>query len=252
MKNFNLLKKILLLFICLTFGVKGFCADFNFEKRFISDGSNFLPDRYENPLNSVLTNLHKETGCTLIVLTINSLVGDETYKDVERQILSKYILSSDNQNNWAMIIVTRYPYRMNIRVGKGLKKIIPPKTARSMGFEFFINRIMHTETINGRQIIQENGAANNLYSTTLFLAELIADSEGKRLHSNEVRQTYDLLGTQFTQVITPETYFPPNPPVTKFIRKNNLLPIIIIILIGLSPYMILPRQRRHRIPWFGK
>ena len=123
-------------------GINSFCADFNFDKSFISDNSNFLPETYEYPLNSVLQNLHRETGCDLVVLTINSLNynDNETFKDIERQVHSKYLFGGENKDKWAMIIITRIPYQINIRVGQGLKKIIPPQTVRSMGFEFFLKK----------------------------------------------------------------------------------------------------------------
>ena len=246
MEKLKIFKNLtVILFISLVLATKGFCANINFDKGFISDGSDFLPERYENPLNSVLNNLHKETGCDLIVITINSFDNLETFKDIEKQVLSRYILGGENKDKWAMIIVTRIPYQMNIRVGKGLKKIIPPITVRSMGFEFFLNRITNTNTNNGVTTIYQNGAANNLYSTAMFLAELIADSQGKRLHTNEVRQDYNYAGYRHTEIMRAQE-IPQNPPFTKFVRRNNLTPALFILAIGFLPFLFIPRSSRRR------
>ena len=224
-------------------------ADFSFENSFVSDNTNFLTDRYENPLAEVLKNLSDETGCDLVVLTLDSLSENETFEDIEKQIHSKYLFGGKNKDKWVIITVTRNPYRINIRVGEGLRKIIPPKTIRAMGIEFLLNR----GTLNNANAnILQRRAQDNLYSTALFLAELIADSKNKRLHTTRRTVTHNysyragdrvIVEPLYTETI-PETYIPQTRPMNKFIRRNNLYPALIILGIGLFPLRFLYRYRR--------
>ena len=257
MKKNNIIKFIIIFLLFIFTSKQAYCAQFDFSKGFIDDNANFLTDRYKNPLNEVLQNLHKETGCDLVLLTLNSLSNNETYENIEKQVHSRYLFGGKNKDKWAMIIITRVPYRMNIRVGKGLRKIIFPRTRRAMGFEFFIHSSTDgyedNNNLNHTRQVSQYSAQNFIYSTTLFLAELIADSQNKRLHTTRRTETENLtynVGNRtyteplYTRII-PEVYIRQTEPFIKFVRRNNLYPTLILIFIGLLPFMYQVRRRRR-------
>lgn len=198
----------------------------------------------------MLKNVHDETGNDLVVLTLNTLAENERFEDIEKQIHSKYLFGGKRSENWAIIIVTQSPYQMNIKVGKGLRRIISPKTIRVMMIEFFFNR----GSINNNNVAVDRWRIeDNLYSTALFLAELIADSQNKRLHTTErtinENITYYANGRTYVEpaygVVIPETYIPQTRPFQKFVRRNNLYPALIILGLGLFPLRFVFGGRRN-------
>ena len=60
---------LFILFVVISLPV--FCANFNFDNSFVSDNGNFLAKGNENALEEVLKNLSDETGCDLVVLTLD-------------------------------------------------------------------------------------------------------------------------------------------------------------------------------------
>ena len=191
-------------------------------------------------LGEVLSNLHKETGSDLVVITLNSLGQDETYESIEEEVHSKYIFGGENRDKWAMIILTENPYRMNIRIGKGLKKIVPNTMKRALGFEFLISRMLND---NGNRVYRR-GAQINLYSTALLVGEAIADDKNVRLHTTE--RIYENYFGEGLDGIDYALYIPRSSEAMKFIRRYNLYPVILIIFIGLSTFMIFRRRYRRR------
>ena len=231
--------KILIFAVCLIFvSNKGFCADIDLSKSFVSDKANIIEAQLLAQLHEVLKNLHKETNTDVVVITLNSIQNTENFLSIENQVKREYLLGGKNQDKWVMVILIKKPYQMNIRVGKSLKKVIKPSTIRAMEFEFFLSKI--NNSVNTR--FKTYNMGRDLYNTTMFLAELIADNYNTKLHIDQPRDEilsdlYYLLGGQNAN------YFPKTDPIEKFIRKNNLYIVILILIIGLIP-LIFYRKRK--------
>ena len=233
-------KNILIALICLFLSaLNGYCADIDLGKSFISDKGGFLEPQVYQQLEDVLKNLHKETSSDLVVVTLNSLAEDESFASIVQDVHTKYILGGENRDNWAMVILVREPYSMNIRVGNGLNKIIPNPMRRALGFEFWLSQMLNGRNSN---FITRLGVQTNLYTTVLVLGEAIADEKGVRLHTSD--QVYDIYGYQFREQ---GVYIPRTTESMKFIRRYNLYLPIIILSVGLLPFTIFRRRRRRRL-----
>ena len=233
------LKILIVLIFSFLITTKSYCADIDLSKSFISDKGGFLEAQVYSQLEDVLKNLHKETSSDLVLITLNSLAKGEDFNSIERDVRTRYILGGENRDNWVMVIAVREPYSMNIRVGDGLKKVIPAPLTRAMGIEFWLSKI-----INGRgnNFVTRLGVQTNLYTTVLVLGEAIADEKGVRLHTSDI--VYDIYGYSLREQ---GIYIPRTTDAMKFIRRHNLYPAIIILTIGLFPFVLFRRRLRRRL-----
>ena len=242
--------KILIVLICMSFTVlKGFCADIDLHTSFVSDKANVFGPQLLEQLRDVLKNLHNETGCDVVVITLNSLRSGESFSDVEKQIKKQYILGGKRSDMWVIVILTKEPYRMNIRVGKGLRRVITGSTLRGMQFEFLFSRLNNSNNGN----LSVNAAGNDLYNTTMFLAELIADENNVRLHTSAIPSDNEIMGNiLYVMGGGGPQYFRPIDPTEKYIRRNNLHMVIFIIIIGIFSFIVRfgRRRRRRRLRFF--
>ena len=184
----SFIKSFIIVVCSFLIATNGFCADIDLSQSFISDKADILNNRTEEQLGDVLKNLHKDTSSDLVVVTLNSLENGKTFSDIEKEIETKYILGGESRDKWAMVIVTRNPYNMNIRVGKGLKQEIPNSMKRALGIEFMLNKLI----VGNQTSVFAGTTQSNLYSTVLLLGEAIADKKGVRLHTSA--RDYDFLG----------------------------------------------------------
>ena len=240
MKNY-FLKIFIILISAIFVTLKGFCADIDLSKSFVSDKANIIESRLKVQLQEVLKNLHKETDSDIVVITIDSIPQAENFLTIESQIKDKYLLGGKTRDKWVIIILTTNPYRMNIRVGKGLKRVIRGATVRAMRFEFMFSRINNFQ--NGKLITDRAG--RDLYNTTMFLAELVADSNNTRLHIDPPGEHDEILGDLFYLLGGQNAhYFPKTDPTEKFIRKNNLHMVIWILLAGIFLTVVVKKIKR--------
>ncbi|MBQ7450372.1 TPM domain-containing protein [bacterium] len=239
------MKKTVFKILIIIFGIfitilNGFCADIDLSRSFVSDDANLIEERLYEQLSDVLKNLHKETGCDIVVVTLDSLKRNENFSTVEKQIKTDYLLGGKKRDKWVIITVTKTPYKMDIRVGKGLKKVITGSTVRGMKFEFLFSRLNNYRN----EVLNTNRAGRDLYNTTMFLAELVADKNNARLHTSEFGNeimgdiSYLLNGTR-------QVYYPQTDPTEKFIRRNNLHTVIALIIIGAFPFLFRHHRRRR-------
>ena len=241
MKKHIILKFFITLISALLITFKGFCADIDLSKSFISDKANIIEPRLLTQLHEVLKNLHTETGVDLVVITLNSIPDKENFLTIESQVKNQYILGGENRDKWVMVIFTTEPYQMNIRVGEGLNDIITNRTLRAMRFEFMFSRFFNKN--NGRKYRM----GRDLYNTTMFLAELVADANNIRLHIDNPGEHDALLGDLYYLLGGPNAhYFPKTDPTEKFIRKNNLHMVLFILCIGILFLIINYAIRKRR------
>ena len=233
-----ILKLFIILSAVLFFTNNGFCADIDLSKSFVSDKANIIDPQLKTQLQEVLKNLHKETDSDVVVITLNSIPMTENFLTIESQIKNKYILGGSSRDKWVMIIVTTNPYQMNIRVGNGIKNIITGTTLRAMRFEFMFSRLFNRSSQRNRYKGQD------LYNTAMFLAELIADSKNVGLHIDNPAERDEVLGDLYYLLGGRNAhYFPKTDPTEKFIRRNNLHMVILLLIIGLIP-AFLPKKRK--------
>ena len=233
--------------------VQSFCADIDFSRYIVSDKAGFLQPIQLLQLNDVLKNLHKETGVDVTLITINSLAPGEKFEDIEKQVRGNYVFG-DNDEKWAMVIVTKEPYDMNIRIGKGLRHTIPNTMRRALRLEFLLDKNLITQTrtryYNGgrrqyRTRFSYNSAARNLYSTVIYIEEAMADENNVRLHTNEIREELAPGIIDYTRAYN----IPRTDDFTKFMRRHNLFPAFFVLVVGLWLFGITHYRRRRR-RWF--
>ena len=123
----------------------------------------------------------------------------------------------------------------------GLKKVIKGSTKRAMWFEFIFSRLINIT--NGK--LNKRNAGRDLYNTTMFLAELVADSNNTRLHIDPPGEHDEILGDLFYMLGGQNAhYFPKTDPTEKFIRKNNLHMVILILLAGIFLTVVVKKIKR--------
>lgn len=235
------LKKIFIILILLfTNTINSFGADFKFSNSFISDEISVFQPIQRLQLNDVLKNFKNETGTDFAIIVLRKLGENEKFKDIEEQVRTQFVFGGESKENWIMVILTQEPYRMNIRVGKDLRKTIPRSMIRSLILEFNLNKIIS----QNRNRFNYGIAARNLYSTSLYLAEAVADTHNKRLHTSAEYIVLEGAGRYQSE---PELYIPRTDNMIKFLRRHNLFPTAIVLLIGIFPF--LPRRRRYSRFW---
>ena len=228
-------RTLIILISAIFITLKSFCANIDLSKSFVSDSANIIEPRLKAQLHEVLKNLHKETGSDVVVITLNSIPQTENFLTIENQIKKNYLLGGKNHDKWIMIILTTSPYQMNIRVGKGLKKVIRSSTIRAMYFEFLFSRL--NNSIGAK--LRTYNAGRDLYNTTMFLAELVADANNLSLHIDNPGEHDEIMGDLFFLLGGQNAhYFPKTDPTEKFIRRNNFHMIFFIIFIGFVLFLL--------------
>lgn len=216
-----MIKKFVLIAIFAFFiSAQTFCAEINFKTGFISDNAGIIRDIHSTVINNVLHNLRQDTGCDVVVVTINSL-KKVSLDDIEKQIFSRYMLGGENKDKWVILVFTRVPSKVHVMVGDGLTQAIPKSMTRGLGVEYNMMGFMGTNI------------STSIYTTTLYTAEAVADSEDSRIRYSQDNRTI-----QNYIVRLPESS-----DTAKFIRRHNLIPAILIVILGLFIYGALNRNR---------
>ena len=113
-----------------------------------------------------------------------------------------------------------------------------------MNFEFLFSRL---NNVNNNRL-RTYSAGRDLYNTTLFLSELIADANTVRLHTSPIEPRNETIGDiLYVFGGAGAQNIPLTDPTEKYIRRNNFHMVIAVLVIGLIPFGIrLRRRRRNR------
>lgn len=95
---------------------------------YVLDTANLLDAGSKASLEQNLNQFEKEEGNEIVVVTIPSLEGD-TIENVAQEIFTAWGIGKKEQNNGALLLVSRDDHKMRIHVGYGLEPTLTDITA---------------------------------------------------------------------------------------------------------------------------
>ena len=233
--------------------LQGLCEGIRFNNSFISDNAGLIDQTYYPVFNDILKNLKKDTKIDIAVITLTRLESGQTFKDVEAKVLAHNPIGGYTHKNYVLVIATKYPFEIYMSRSNSLRKIIPDTMLRALKFETWVEKKLSgigyasNVPLGATPVLVDEKNYNTsprasmiIYSKTLAMAEAIADQYGVKLkYDNELYIMGMLMTGDYTML-------PSTNPILKTIRKYNLYPALIALILGILPYIIRARIRYFR------
>ena len=150
--------------------------DLDFNYGFISDNAKIISLRDYNKIESIISDLKKETTAEIAVVTVNSLQG-KSVEDTAVEIGRKYGVGDKDANNGVVILVAPNERKMRIELGIGLEDKITNQQAEKIVKEGMIPYFSRGE--------YSEGILNGVTET----AKLVTQCYGKNLCKTTDRKT---------------------------------------------------------------
>ncbi len=142
----------------------------------ISDHANLLAPKTESRLRAVLSDLEKQTGAEIAVVTLPSMEGGQI-DDFTNRLFEKWGVGKASQDNGVMLLVAVKERKMRIEVGYGLEAVIPDGLAGSIRDQYVL------------AYFKRNQMEAGIEAGTLALANRLAEHYGVQVDAKPTRPT---------------------------------------------------------------
>ena len=132
---------------------------------YVVDLASIISPDVSTRLNSLLLELEQKTTAQVLVLTVQSLDGEEI-RSFGIRMAEKWKLGQKGKDNGALIIVAVKDRKYTIEVGYGLESILPDSLVGSIGREYFV------------PYFRKGDYSSGIYAGTLAVVRTIARHEG--------------------------------------------------------------------------
>lgn len=135
---------------------------------YVVDLAGVIKDDVERSLNSYLRELDKKTSAQMVILTINSLDGEDI-EGFSLGVAEKWKLGQKDKDNGALLVVSVKDRKYRFEVGYGLEGLMPDGFVGTVGRQYLVPYFRKSD-----------------YSTGIFVAAStliaeIADNEGVKI-----------------------------------------------------------------------
>ncbi|MGB5366659.1 MAG: TPM domain-containing protein, partial [Polyangiales bacterium] len=89
----------------------------------VNDYATLLTPATEARIDALLTQLEKDTGAQVVVLTIDSLQG-ESLEDYSLRVAEAWKLGRDDPDDGALLMIAKNDRKMRLEVGYGLEPVL--------------------------------------------------------------------------------------------------------------------------------
>ena len=189
---------------------------------YVVDLAGIVRDDVETRLNGYLQELEQKTTAQVIILTINSLDGEDL-NGFSLRMAEQWKPGQKGKDNGALFVVAFQDRKYRFEIGYGLEHILPDSLVGSIGRQVLV------------PAFQQGDYSTGIMNTTLAMIQPIASSQGVEITGMPVAR----------QVRTSRRGGS---------RMAGILYLLFgagIFLLSWAPYMVTGRRRRRRAVWMG-
>ena len=135
---------------------------------YVVDLAGVMNDNVRTQLNALLRELEQKTTAQVLVLTIQSLDGEEI-RGFGVKIAEKWKLGQKGKDNGALLIVAVNDRKYTIEVGYGLEGTLPDSLVGTIGREYLV------------PYFRKGDYSSGIYAATLAVVKTIAIQEGVQI-----------------------------------------------------------------------
>jgi uncharacterized protein len=132
---------------------------------YVVDMAGIIQKEYNARLNAHLKELEQKTTAQVIVLTVNSLDGDDI-TDLAQRIFEKWKLGKKGKDNGLLLIVSLKDRKYRFHTGYGLENILPDSKLGSIGRDHLVPHF------------RKGDYGGGIFSATLVIINTIAAAQG--------------------------------------------------------------------------
>jgi len=134
-------------------------------KTYVVDLAGIIQKDYNAKLTAHLKELEQKTTAQVIVLTIQSLDGDDM-ADFAQRTFEKWKLGQKDKNNGLLIVVALKDRKYRFHTGYGLEGILPDSKLGSIGRDYLVPNF------------RKGDYGGGIFSATLVIIRTIAEAQG--------------------------------------------------------------------------
>ncbi len=135
---------------------------------YVTDLAGVVKTEVRTRLNEHLQNLERSTTAQVIVLTVQSLDGQDI-KEFGVEIFKGWKLGQKGKDNGVLILVAVKDKKYHFEVGYGLEGVLPDSMVGSIGREYFV------------PFFRQGDFSAGIYAGTLIVAKTIAGNDSSQL-----------------------------------------------------------------------
>ncbi len=135
---------------------------------YVVDLAGIIRDDVRNQLDAYLTELEKKTTAQVLVLTIQSLDGEDI-ESFSLRTAEKWKLGQKGKDNGVLIVVAVKDRKYRLEVGYGLESILPDSMVGSLGREYLV------------PYFRKGDYSTGIFNATLAVIRTIASHEGVQI-----------------------------------------------------------------------
>jgi len=132
---------------------------------YVVDLAGVMQPELRDRLNGYLLELEQKTTAQVLVLTVESLDGEEI-RSFGLRIAEKWKLGKKGRDNGALLVVAVKDRKYTIEVGYGLESILPDSMVGTIGREYLV------------PYFRKGDYSSGIYTASLAVIQTIADQEG--------------------------------------------------------------------------
>jgi uncharacterized protein len=158
---------------------------------YVVDLAGIIRDEAKSKLNAYLAELEQKTTAQVLVLTVQSLDGEDI-ESFSLRIAEEWKLGRKGKDNGVLITVAVKDRKYRIEIGYGLESVLPDSAVGSIGREYLVPSFRRGDYSTG------------IFTATLVVIRTIASHEGveitglpgiQSINEDYVRKPIGILGT---------------------------------------------------------
>ncbi len=165
---------------------------------YVVDLAGVMDDNVKIQLNALLHELEQKTTDQVLVLTVQSLDGEEI-RSFGLKTAEKWKLGQKGKDNGALLIVAVQDRKYTIEVGYGLESVLPDSLVGTIGREYLV------------PYFRKGDYSAGIYAATLAVINTIAEHEGVSIAAGQQpsgpRESVSRLPLSFAQKVLFVVFF---------------------------------------------
>ncbi len=135
---------------------------------YVTDLAGVMNDSTKSQLNALLLELEQKTTAQVLVLTVQSLDGEDI-EGFSLKTAEKWKLGQKGKDNGVLIVVAVKDHKYRFEVGYGLESVLPDSLVGTIGREYLV------------PYFRKGDYGTGIYTATLAIIHTIADNEGVQI-----------------------------------------------------------------------
>lgn len=104
---------------------------------YVYDEDNIIDDDIEKQVNTLLVQLEEKTGAEVVVVTVNSLMGEQI-EDYSIYLANTLKIGKKNKDNGVLLLISKADKKVRLEIGKGLEGCLNDSKCGRILDEYFV------------------------------------------------------------------------------------------------------------------